>query len=89
VAWLIIDQMNPDKAALVLATVEVDIGRPARPVAHRQGAASRFSSATTPDEIEAAAGPLSELKDTNARTRTSSGTPADDQNRSAKGKETG
>ena len=94
VAWPLIDQMNPDAAALALATVEVDISSIAvgqsvvvkwrgKPVVVRQ---------RTPDEIAGVKKiPLNELIDPIARNdNLPSDAPATDENRSAaavKGKE--
>jgi ubiquinol-cytochrome c reductase iron-sulfur subunit len=94
VAWPLIDQMNPDAAALALATVEVDISSIAvgqsvvvkwrgKPVVIRQ---------RTPEEIEGAKKvPINELIDPIARNdNLPPDAPATDENRSAasvKGKE--
>jgi len=94
VAWPLIDQMNPDAAALALATVEVDISSIAvgqsvvvkwrgKPVVVRQ---------RTPDEIAGVKKvPLNELIDPIARNdNLPADAPATDENRSAaavKGKE--
>lgn len=87
VAWPIIDQMNPDAAALALATVEVDISQIAvgqsiivkwrgKPVVIRQ---------RTPQEIEGAkAIPVDQLIDPIARNdNLPADAPATDENRSA------
>jgi ubiquinol-cytochrome c reductase iron-sulfur subunit len=94
VAWPLIDQMNPDAAALALATVEVDIASIAvgqsvvvkwrgKPVVIRQ---------RTPEEIEGVKKvPLGDLIDPIARNdNLPADAPATDENRSAaavKGKE--
>jgi ubiquinol-cytochrome c reductase iron-sulfur subunit len=85
--WPLIDQMNPDAAALALATVEVDISRIAagqslivkwrgKPVVIRQ---------RTPEEIEGVkAVPLDQLIDPIARNgNLPPDAPATDENRSA------
>ena len=87
VAWPLIDQMNPDAAALALATVEVDISQIAvgqsiivkwrgKPVVVRQ---------RTPQEIEGAkAVAVEELIDPIARNdNLPANAPATDENRSA------
>ena len=87
VAWPLIDQMNPDAAALALATVEVDISQIAvgqsiivkwrgKPVVIRQ---------RTPQEIEGAkAVAVEELIDPIARNdNLPANAPATDENRSA------
>jgi ubiquinol-cytochrome c reductase iron-sulfur subunit len=87
VAWPLVDQMNPDAAALALATVEVDISSIAvgqsvvvkwrgKPVVIRQ---------RTPEEIEGVKKvPLDELIDPIARNdNLPADAPATDENRSA------
>ncbi len=86
--WPLVDQMNPDAAALALAQVEVDISSVTegmslivkwrgKPVVVRQ---------RTPKEIdEAKAVPLSDLRDQLARNANlPANAPASDENRAAK-----
>jgi ubiquinol-cytochrome c reductase iron-sulfur subunit len=91
VAWPLIDQMNPDAAALALAMVEVDISSvtPGMSLTVKWRGKPVFIRNRTPEEIEAAkAVPLAELKDTNARNENvAADASADDQNRAAEGKE--
>jgi ubiquinol-cytochrome c reductase iron-sulfur subunit len=91
VAWPVIDQMNPDEAALALATVEVDIAavQPGQSLTVKWRGKPVFIRNRTAEEINAAKQvPLDELRDTNARNENlPSAASADDQNRSAKGKE--
>ena len=70
VAWPIIDQMNPDAAALALATVEVDIAavQPGQSLTVKWRGKPVFIRNRTPEEIEAAKKvSLDELKDPVAR----------------------
>jgi ubiquinol-cytochrome c reductase iron-sulfur subunit len=89
--WPLIDQMNPDAAALALATIEVDISTievgqsmtvkwRGKPVVVRN---------RTPEEVEAAKSvPVSELPDQSARNANlPSSALADDVNRAAVGRE--
>ncbi len=89
--WPLVDQMNPDAAALALAQVEVDISSVTegmslivkwrgKPVVVRQ---------RTPKEIdEAKAVPLSDLRDQLARNANlPANAPASDENRAAKDKQ--
>ena len=91
VAWPLVDQMNPDAAALALAQVEVDISSVTegmslivkwrgKPVVVRQ---------RTADEIaDAKAVPVSDLRDPLARNANlPANAAASDENRAAKGKE--
>jgi ubiquinol-cytochrome c reductase iron-sulfur subunit len=91
VAWPIIDQMNPDAAALALATIEVDISSivTGQSLTVKWRGKPVFIRNRTPDEISAAkAVPIAELKDPYARNENlPSDAPADDPNRAAKGKE--
>jgi ubiquinol-cytochrome c reductase iron-sulfur subunit len=91
VAWPIIDQMNPDAAALALATVEVDVAavKTGQSLTVKWRGKPVFIRNRTPDEIKSAQGvPLAELRDTNARNENlPTSADATDQNRSAKGKE--
>lgn len=91
VAWPVIDQMEPDAAALALATVEVDISgvKPGQSLTVKWRGKPVFIRNRTPEEINAAKQvPLNELRDTNARNENlPSASSADDQNRAAKGKE--
>jgi ubiquinol-cytochrome c reductase iron-sulfur subunit len=91
VAWPVIDQMNPDEAALALATVEVDVAavKPGQSLTVKWRGKPVFIRNRTPEEINAAKQvPLNELRDTNARNENlPSASSADDQNRAAKGKE--
>jgi len=91
VAWPLIDQMNPDAAALALATVEVDIAavQPGQSLTVKWRGKPVFIRNRTPDEIKSAKDvPLAELRDTDSRNENvPAGSPAIDQNRAAKGKE--
>jgi len=91
VAWPLIDQMNPDAAALALATVEVDVSsiQPGMSLTVKWRGKPVFTRNRTPEEIAAAkAVPLSDLKDPQARNENAPpGAQADDANRAAKGKE--
>lgn len=69
-AWPLVDQMNPDAAALALATIEVDVSTidPGMSLTVKWRGKPVFIRNRTPEEIEAAKGvPLSELKDQAAR----------------------
>lgn len=91
IAWPLIDQMNPDAAALALASIEVDISSVAEgqsitvmwrgvPVFIRHRSAAEIESAKNV--------PLAELKDPLARNQNlDSNAPATDENRAATGKE--
>ncbi len=89
--WPFIDQMNPDAAALALATTEVDIAaiEPGMSVTVKWRGKPVFIRNRTPAEIDAAKNtPLSELKDTNARnSNLPANAEATDANRAAAGKE--
>lgn len=70
VAWPLIDQMNPDAAALALATIEVDVSSitPGMSLTVKWRGKPVFIRNRTPQEIEDAKGvPISELKDPAAR----------------------
>ncbi len=89
--WPLVDQMNPDAAALALAQVEVDISSVSegmslivkwrgKPVVVRQRTAKEIG--------EAKAVPVSELRDQLARNANlPANAPATDENRAATGKE--
>ena len=90
-AWPLIDQMNPDAAALALATSEVDVSSiaPGMSLTVKWRGKPVFIRNRTPEEIEAAKGTLlSELKDQAARNEN---LPLDalatDENRAAPGSE--
>jgi ubiquinol-cytochrome c reductase iron-sulfur subunit len=89
--WPFIDQMNPDAAALALASTEVDIssieaGQSIIAVWQGKPVAVRYR---TEDEMKAAKEvPLGDLKDPIARNANiDSSAPATDENRAAPGKE--
>lgn len=90
-AWPLIDQMNPDAAALALATTEVDISaiEPGMSVTVKWRGKPVFIRNRTEQEIEAAKEvSLSELKDQDARNpNLPAGAEATDANRAAAGKE--
>ena len=89
--WPLIDQMNPDAAALALATIEVDVAsvQPGQSLTVKWRGKPVFIRNRTEQEIaEAKAVPVSELPDQDARNENlSSGATADDANRGAVGKE--
>ena len=91
VAWPLIDQMNPDAAALALASVEVDISalEPGMSLTVKWRGKPVFVRNRTPKEIEEAKSvPVSELPDQNARNpNVAADAPATDENRAAAGKE--
>jgi ubiquinol-cytochrome c reductase iron-sulfur subunit len=91
VAWPLVDQMNPDKAALALATIEVDVASiaPGQSVTVKWRGKPVFIRNRTPEEVAAAkAVPLSDLKDQSARNENIAGAAtAADENRAAAGKE--
>jgi len=91
VVWPVIDQMNPDAAALALATSEVDLSsvQPGMSLTVKWRGKPVFIRNRTPEEIAAAkAVPLSDLKDPVARNENvAADAPANDDNRAAKGKE--
>jgi ubiquinol-cytochrome c reductase iron-sulfur subunit len=86
-AWPFIDQMNPDAAALALATTEVDIStiEPGMSVTVKWRGKPVFVRNRTDEEIEAAAAvPLSDLKDQVARNENlAEDAEATDQNRAS------
>ncbi|MEX2319617.1 MAG: ubiquinol-cytochrome c reductase iron-sulfur subunit [Bauldia sp.] len=70
IAWPLVDQMNPDAAALALATIEVDVSTigPGMSLTVKWRGKPVFIRNRTPEEIESASGvPLAELKDQAAR----------------------
>jgi ubiquinol-cytochrome c reductase iron-sulfur subunit len=89
--WPFIDQMNPDAAALALATIEVDVSslEPGMSVTVKWRGKPVFIRYRTDEEVAAArAVPLSELPDQLARNANlESSATADDSNRSAEGRE--
>jgi ubiquinol-cytochrome c reductase iron-sulfur subunit len=89
--WPLVDQMNPDAAALALATIEVDVAsvEPGMSVVVKWRGKPVFIRNRTPEEIEAAkAVPVSDLPDQNARNpNVGADAPADDANRAAEGRE--
>jgi ubiquinol-cytochrome c reductase iron-sulfur subunit len=91
VAWPVIDQMNPDAAALALATVEVDISavEEGQSLTVKWRGKPVFIRNRTPHEIEEAKSvPVADLPDPVARNANlPSDAPADDANRAAAGKE--
>jgi ubiquinol-cytochrome c reductase iron-sulfur subunit len=91
VAWPLVDQMNPDAAALALATIEVDISsvEPGMSLTVKWRGKPVFIRNRTEKEIEEAkAVPLSDLKDRLARNANiNANAPADDSNRAAEGRE--
>lgn len=86
-AWPFIDQMNPDAAALALATTEVDIStiEPGMSITVKWRGKPVFVRNRTDEEIEvAAAVPLSDLKDQVARNENlAEDAEATDQNRAS------
>ena len=91
VAWPLIDQMNPDAAALALASIEVDIAalEPGMSLTVKWRGKPVFIRNRTEKEIdEAKSVPVSELPDRNARNpNVAADAPATDENRAAAGKE--
>jgi ubiquinol-cytochrome c reductase iron-sulfur subunit len=89
--WPLVDQMNPDKAALALATIEVDVAslQPGMSMTVKWRGKPVFIRNRTEKEISDAKNtPLSELKDGNARNANlNANANADDVNRAAPGKE--
>lgn len=86
-AWPFIDQMNPDAAALALATTEVDISaiEPGMSITVKWRGKPVFIRNRTDQEIAAAAAvPLSQLRDPVARNENlPADAPATDENRTA------
>jgi ubiquinol-cytochrome c reductase iron-sulfur subunit len=91
VAWPLIDQMNPDAAALALASIEVDISalEPGMSLTVKWRGKPVFIRNRTEKEIEESKSvPVSELPDQNARNANlAADAPATDENRAAAGKE--
>lgn len=91
VAWPLIDQMNPDAAALALASIEVDISalEPGMSLTVKWRGKPVFIRNRTEKEIdEAKSVPVSDLPDRNARNpNVAADAPATDENRAAAGKE--
>jgi ubiquinol-cytochrome c reductase iron-sulfur subunit len=91
VAWPFIAQMNPDAAALALATTEVDVSSiaPGMSITVKWRGKPVFIRNRTPEEIEAAkAVPLADLKDKTARNANLPDTAtAEDANRGVAGNE--
>lgn len=91
VAWPLVDQMNPDQAALALATIEVDISsiETGQSLTVKWRGKPVFIRNRTEKEInDAKAVPLSDLKDPVARNdNLNAAAPAADENRAAVGKE--
>ena len=91
IAWPLVDQMNPDAAALALAQVEVDISsvKPGESMIVKWRGKPVVVRQRTDKEIEAAkAVNVSELRDQLARNANlADNAPATDANRSAAGKE--
>ncbi len=89
-AWPFIAQMNPDRAALALASSEVDLSQIAegQVVTVKWRGKPVFVWNRTKDQVEAAKSvPLSDLPDKQARNENMPGADASDVNRAAKGKE--
>ncbi|MCB1522160.1 MAG: ubiquinol-cytochrome c reductase iron-sulfur subunit [Hyphomicrobiaceae bacterium] len=91
VLWPFIQQMNPDKSALALASTEVDLApvKPGQAITITWRGKPVFIRNRTPEEIKAAeATPLSDLPDDVARNENiAPDAPATDQNRTLKGHE--
>lgn len=91
VAWPVIDQMNPDAAALALATVEVDVGtiEPGMSLTVKWRGKPVFIRNRTEQEITAAKDvDVASLPDPIARNANlNADAPATDANRAADGKE--
>jgi ubiquinol-cytochrome c reductase iron-sulfur subunit len=89
--WPLIDQMNPDEAALALAQIEVDIGALTAGMSMTvkwRGKPIFIRYRTDKEVEEAKAVPLSELKDPVARNENlPANSPATDANRAPAGKE--
>jgi len=90
-AWPLIDQMNPDAAALALAAIEVDISSitPGMTLTVKWRGKPVFIRNRTETEVEEAkAVPVSELPDQDARNENlGGGASAADDNRAAAGRE--
>ena len=91
VAWPLVDQMNPDKAALALATIEVDVSSIALGMSLTvkwRGKPVFIRNRTDKEIADAKAVALGDLKDPVARNENAKAdAPATDENRSAAGKE--
>jgi ubiquinol-cytochrome c reductase iron-sulfur subunit len=91
VAWPIIDQMNPDAAALALATVEVDVAAVETGMSLTvkwRGKPVFIRNRTEKEIAEAKAVDVADLPDPIARNANlNASAPADDANRAAAGKE--
>jgi ubiquinol-cytochrome c reductase iron-sulfur subunit len=91
IVWPLIDQMNPDKAALALATIEVDIsavGEGQSLTVKWRGKPVFIRNRTAKEVDEAKAVALSDLKDPVARNdNLPAGAQATDANRATPGKE--
>jgi ubiquinol-cytochrome c reductase iron-sulfur subunit len=91
VAWPLIDQMNPDKAALALATIEVDISSITEGMSLTvkwRGKPVFIRNRTAKEIADAKAVVLSDLKDPAARNdNLTAAATATDENRAAPGKE--
>ena len=91
VAWPLVDQMNPDQAALALATIEVDVSsiETGQSLTVKWRGKPVFIRNRTEKEIDdAKAVPLSDLKDPVARNdNLNASATAADENRAAAGKE--
>ena len=90
-AWPLVDQMNPDKAALALASIEVDVAAVASGMSLTvkwRGKPVFIRNRTDKEISDAKAVALSDLKDPNARNaNVKADAPATDDNRAAAGKE--
>ncbi len=91
VAWPLVDQMNPDKAALALATIEVDVSSIAEGeslTVKWRGKPVFIRNRTAKEIAEAKAVKLGDLKDSVARNdNLPPSAQATDDNRAAPGKE--
>ena len=90
-AWPLVDQMNPDKAALALASIEVDVASVASGMSLTvkwRGKPVFIRNRTDKEISDAKAVALSDLKDPNARNaNVKADARATDDNRAAPGKE--
>lgn len=83
-AWPLIDQMNPSKDVLALASIEVPVDgiEPGTQIKVKWRGKPVFIRRRTPEEIEEARQtPLDDLKDKNAENANKPGADAEDQNR--------
>ncbi|MEM8811855.1 MAG: ubiquinol-cytochrome c reductase iron-sulfur subunit [Pseudomonadota bacterium] len=88
--WPFIAQMNPDRSALALATVDVDVSslEPGQSLKVKWRGKSVFVRYRTEEEVEEArAVSLDDLPDQDARNANIGGAEATDQNRSVPGRE--